>query len=496
MLLLGDKLKIEPNRSLSISFLFFEDSIYYQVLTDTEDEYTEDSQEERISLRVDCKEFLISLLICNFFTWPIKVITYIWALDQQYYGSSFISACSIISLGLDLLYLFTSDLEGQVDINQIDPPQRFDIIMTVYSLIISLKFFACVEMFIQNWNLNYFKWIYFFINILMLPLYQHQIRNKINYTLMYERYKDEDVLGIKLGWMLFFHIDVFFPIFSPSTSIIIKTFSETRKFSIIQKTVLLSFYLLHLKQSEEITNYQYFLLVLGLISILIQIIAWCIYIDILNIKHPYSIEIDNLYTLKKLIQQYERESALSQKSFFKNLQIVYIYIRYEEFKKKSDLISCLFSAFGKAEICSHQYQRKYLKQSYFQKVTIAGDIDHENLESGLKRKQILPQIRKFKTNLHFSKKQLIVEFLQQNNLIIQLKDLNHRYYIPPIQFNNIEQSMDVVTRNNIQVKYIEVTVMQILVFNYYISKVQAFNPKILYYDMYENYEKNTQKLEI
>ncbi|KAL4438440.1 hypothetical protein ABPG74_009479 [Tetrahymena malaccensis] len=293
-------LKIEFCRAISISFFFFEDSMYYQVLRDTTDEYIKADQEDRdsqgISLRIQCKEFLPELVNCNLATWPIKVITYIWALDQQYYGSSFISACSIISLALDLLYLFTSSLEGQVELDQIDPES--------------------------------------------------------------------------------FH-----------------------KFMIV-----------HL----------------------------CTCIDILNIKHPYFIEIDNMYNFKKLIQKYESESTLS----------------CEQFKNKSDLISCLFSAFGKAEISSLQYFRVNQKKNQFQKVIILEDIDHENLESGLKRKQILPQIRKFQAKSDFSKKQ-IVEFLQQNNLIIQLKDLNHSYYIPPIQFNNIEQSMDVVTRNNIYVKQIE-----------------------------------------
>ncbi|KAL4472539.1 hypothetical protein ABPG74_018488 [Tetrahymena malaccensis] len=174
-------------------------------------------------------------------------------------------------------------------------------------------------------------------------------------------------------------------------------------------------------------------------------------------------EIDNEYDLKKLIQQYESESALLQQSFFKNLQRVYIYISYEQFTKKYDLISCLFSAFGKAEILSNEYGRKYLKKSsQFQKVFISADIDHEALERGLER-------------------------VQQNDLIIKLKDSIKKYNV-----RYCAQSNEYLVRNNNQVNKIEKEIMKILVFNQNIAIFQAFNPKIIYYDLYENYkERNT-----
>ncbi|KAL4445257.1 hypothetical protein ABPG74_022070 [Tetrahymena malaccensis] len=49
--------------------------------------------------------------------------------------------------------------------------------------------------------------------------------------------------------------------------------------------------------------------------------------------------------------------------------------------------------------------------------------------------------------------------------------------------------MDSYTRNNCYVNEIEITIIQILVFNKIISIDQTFNPKIIQYDMYADYEK-------
>ncbi|KAL4473606.1 hypothetical protein ABPG74_022470 [Tetrahymena malaccensis] len=147
-----------------------------------------------------------------------------------------------------------------------------------------------------------------------------------------------------------------------------------------------------------------------------------IHINAYGLPNPYKIEIDNLYDLKRNISEYENQK---NQSFYKNLETVEIYIQIQDFANQSELVNCLFCAFGKSEINSSSYQRKYLQQSkYFQKIIILDYLIANNFETGTQNCKILPQIVQLEAFITHKDSIQLTKKLFDGNCLVKLFNLD------------------------------------------------------------------------
>ncbi|KAL4473608.1 hypothetical protein ABPG74_022472 [Tetrahymena malaccensis] len=457
--------EIKHIKALSLTILFLED-IYCLRYLKCESEEQEIDQYFLDMNQRDFQEIYRKLFeliyISNFFLAPAEIITFLWSLESRTLKINFIGIYVIISFGIRQYLFWMAGLFKLYHIwNRIGFTQAFiqEIIIT------SLNYLTCFTIFIYNLRLEYFIQLYLIFNMFLVHSYYRSIRNRAIYSEMY-------FLIYPLIIKMLCHVDVEGSIILQNyRSIGSLTLNKTIKFSIMQKLVLYLFYFYNLKYSADIDYYQYFQLLFAIISITIQILRFGCNIDIINFRNPYKIEIDNLQDLKRNISEYENQK---NQSFYKNLETVEIYIQIQDFSNQSELVNCLFCAFGKSEINSSSYERKY-QSKYFQKIKIQDYLIANSIEIGLKNYKILPQIVELEAYIYSNNSIQLTKQLFENNCILQL------FYIEVDYFQDIPS----INSYNKYVIQVQATLMQIIAYNKTISIEQIFNPKIIFYDMYD-----------
>ncbi|KAL4503930.1 hypothetical protein ABPG72_022560 [Tetrahymena utriculariae] len=404
------------------------------------------------------------LLLSNNILIPAKIIAYIWSVDNETLYTNIFGIYVIISFAIDQ-YIFWMDglfyLNYLIHIDAIGLPK----ILIQETLNTAMNFFACVNIFTYNLRLKYFIWLYLIFNLFLVHSYYRSIRNRAIYSQMY-------FLIIALIIKMLCHVDVECKIVLQNyESIGSLTLNKTMKFSIIQKLVLFLFFIHNLQITTKLNNCHIGLLLIALTSITVQVFRFCYDIDILNFRNPYKIEIDNIYDLKRCITEYET----NQSGYYKNLQTVDIYIAQEEFVNESDLVNCLFCAFGKSEINSSTYRRKNLGSSKnIQKVKILNYVRADSFQIGLKNCKILPQIVQLEAFFTFTNQMQLARCLFDNNCILHVVNLDF----------DQGQNMSVIESINQYFLQILTTQMQIKAFHENVSIEQTFNPQIIFYDIY------------
>ncbi|KAL4449698.1 hypothetical protein ABPG74_007521 [Tetrahymena malaccensis] len=257
------------------------------------------------------------------------------------------------------------------------------------------------------------------------------------------------------------------------------TINQTIKYSLSQKSFLLVVYLINLYFSKQISFKQYFTLSLALLSIVFQAGRLFYYLDIIHINNPFKLEIDNVYDLKRYMNLYQVQSQSNKKSFFQNLKVIQIFIRQEHFLDQKDFIQCLFCSFGNLEIQSQSYQRKYINNSiHFQSVKIPNTISANTFKEGLCNQKILPSI----AQLEIPAKKItdfehIIRFLYKNNILLKIENLDLTFFI--------DKKMNMIRNYNHYVRTVQRAIMLFVAFTKQISSEQTFNPKIIFYDIFE-----------
>ncbi|KAL4446861.1 hypothetical protein ABPG74_014833 [Tetrahymena malaccensis] len=466
--------EIKYSKAFSLVVFFLEDIYYFRGLKyESQEEEIEDNDIQLNILNgMNGEDFQTKytklfklLLLSNNILIPAKIITFLWSVDNETLKTNFIGIYVIISFAIDQ-YIFWMDglfyLNYLIHIDAYGLPQVF----IQETLITSLHFLACVTIFSQNLRLEYFILLYLVFNLFLMYSYYRSIRNRAIYCQMY-------FLIYALMIKMLCHVDVECKIVIQNyESIGSLTLNKTMKFSIMQKLVLYLFYLYNIQHTTKIDYYQLGLLILAITSIIVQIFRFCCNIDILNYRNPYKIEIDNLYDLKRNISEYENQQ---NQSFYKNLETVEIYIQIQDFANQSELVNCLFCAFGKSEINSSNYQRKNLQQSkYFQKIKILDHLIAKNFETGIQNCKILPQIVQLEAFLTINNSIQLTKKLFENNCFVKLFNIDFDYGLDMSSINSYNQYVLSILN----------TQMQIIAYNKNISIEQTFNPQIIFYDIY------------
>ncbi|EWS73810.1 hypothetical protein TTHERM_000346912 (macronuclear) [Tetrahymena thermophila SB210] len=239
------------------------------------------------------------------------------------------------------------------------------------------------------------------------------------------------------------------------------------------------FFLIKLYLSKQITLNSYFALSLALLSISIQAGRLFYYLDIININNPFQLEIDNVYDLKKYMNLYSLSSNSQNRKFFQNIQTIKIFIRQEHYLDQKDLIKCLFCSFGTLEIKSQSYQRTFIINSnQFQSVKIQEPVNAKLFQEGFRYQKILPSIAQFEIPANkISDFENIIQFFYQSNIFIKIINLDITFFI--------DKKNTKIKNYNQYVKVIQRTIIQFMIFTKHMSLEQIFNPKIIFYDIFE-----------
>ncbi|KAL4503931.1 hypothetical protein ABPG72_022561 [Tetrahymena utriculariae] len=405
---------------------------------------------------------------------PTKVLIYLTLNDSKILQQQLFCLWLIFSLGVDLFFCWMEGLFSLSYLFRTNYPDLANILIT-NSLSASFNFMACVTVLAECQKIQSFLQFYAKYNIILAFYYYKSIKNRVEYMQL------QNALERNLIIKFFFHIDVETKIHLEGVQFLgCITLNQSTKFSLMQKGFLLVSYIYCLMKLDQVTSYQYFCLCLIVMSPILQFFKLVQFMDLRNSKNPYQIEIDNFYDLKKYIQLYEQESQNNKFLYFKNLKLVIIYINPNQYVNHSDLLVSLFLSFGTSEICSRFYSRQLLEQSqFYQKIKLNTEISANGLEITIKNSQILPQIKlletKVKQNVDFYK---IISLLLKNNILLKIENIEQG-----IQEN---LNINLIEINNKCFDQTNITHLQALVFNAFISDQQIYNPLIIFYDLYED----------
>ncbi|EWS73738.1 transmembrane protein, putative (macronuclear) [Tetrahymena thermophila SB210] len=283
------------------------------------------------------------IIYINSFTYFLK-IAYLFIYHKQICENQFILLWMTFSIGLDLFHKLIHryndqapyadiqrNLLNQLDFSLLQQPK----FLLKQSMIQAFHMMTCLTLLMQfpNWLLLIYS--VFFI-IMVLCYYFLSIRKRLQYLQTNIFHPNSSLAQI------IFHIDtqsLKFRLEKNQLKSICQISSI--KYSLIQKTFLLTLYIFYLINLDDIITFQYFCLSLIGLSVLLTIVKYREYQNLINGKNPTFLETDNVNQLRKYIQQQEQTEISQNLINFDNVKQVDIYINPETFINQTDLLDTL-----------------------------------------------------------------------------------------------------------------------------------------------------------